>query len=185
MSEMDGILSKVVSKMDDYKETRRSDVPKLFFGIDPGWTGGFAAVDQWGQFVHAFSFKKMTETDVVKDIWAWLGPKLEEEYRPTFCVVEKVHAMPKQGVSSTFKFGWQFGLVRSAVILSEVAWDEVRPAKWQKKLKCRTGGDKGVALARAQQLWPDVDMNKTGYKAFYDALLLADYGRRLHLGLEF
>jgi crossover junction endodeoxyribonuclease RuvC len=183
------ILKRVAGKLAEH--SAKKDLPRLFFGIDPGWSGGLAVLDQWGSVVHASSFNERTETDVVEEVWAWLSGADDEKYLPSRCVIEKVWAFPGQGGSSGFKFGQSYGMLRATIILSRVPWEDIAPVVWSKKMKVPkapkgTKKNKGLNLGRAQQLFPDIKMTKTGKtNSFYDALLLAEYGRRLHLGLEF
>jgi len=187
MTEMDAVR-KVVKRLREGKAD--TGMPKVFIGIDPGWSGGIAVLDQWGGVKHVSTFNDRTEMEVVESVWDWLVGD-EEKSLPSRCVIEKVHAFPGQGVSSVFKFGHSYGLLRAAVILSRIPWEEVTPKKWSTKMKVAKAPkgkkkDKGLNLARAQQLFPNVKMTKTGKQnSFYDALMLAEYGRRLHLGLEF
>ena len=155
---------------------------RLFYGIDPGAAGGFAALNQDGGEEFSYCFKDKTERDIFNAIYPWL---LGEHGKPVFLYIEKVHAMPKQGVASSFNFGVSFGLVRGFVIASRVPWDEVTPSKWQREMRCQSGGDKSIPMDRAQRLWPDVKMNKTGRHQVYDALLVAEYCRRSRLGIPF
>ena len=70
-----------------------------FIGIDPGMSGGIAAiVNQVGV---AYKMPE-TEHDVAELLREILPINVE---RPVKAVIERVGAMPKQGVSSTFKFG--------------------------------------------------------------------------------
>ena len=134
-------------------------------GIDPGRSsGGIAYVaghDAWAW--------KMPETD--RGIWELVNGLSSVA---VLGVLERVSAMPGQGVSSTFKFGASLGELKMALVASGLRFELAAPSKWQGKLACRTGGDKNVSKARAQELWPSLKI--THAKA--DALLLAEYGRR-------
>ena len=91
-----------------------------------------------------------------------------------FAFLEKVGAMPKQGVSSTFKFGQHYGLLRGLLVALQIPREFPTPQTWQKALGCLTGGDKNVSKAKAAQLWPDIKWTH----ATADAALIAEYGRR-------
>lgn len=91
----------------------------------------------------------------------------------TACI-ERVHSMPKQGVSSTFKFGMGYGGLRMALIASRRPWRDVTPQKWQGELGCLTRGDKNVSKSKAQQLFPNLKITH----ATADALLIAEWLRR-------
>ena len=144
----------------------------LFIGIDPGKSGAIAAIDEEGRFV---SVVKLKETE--QDVWTWMLKELGIGYgKPShFAVLEKVGAMPRQGLSSTFKFGVSYGFCRGILTANRVRFEEVTPAKWQGALGCRTKGDKNITKSKAQQMHPDQKITH----ANADALLLAEYARRL------
>ena len=72
-----------------------------YLGVDPGASGALALVDGDGQHVATI---KLSETRL--DVWLWLD---EHRGGVDFAILEEVHSMPRQGVSSTFKFGMSFG----------------------------------------------------------------------------
>lgn len=139
---------------------------KTFIGVDPGQSGGIAVISKQG--VEAF---KMPQTE--KDI-AELFQRIAFSPEPV-AYLEKVHAMPKQGVSSTFKFGVGYGGLRMALTCSGIRFEDVTPARWQKKLGCLTKGDKNITKQKAQQLFPEIKVTH----ALADALLIAEYGRQI------
>jgi Holliday junction resolvasome RuvABC endonuclease subunit len=141
-----------------------------YLGIDPGKSGALAIVDSDGKHVDHI---KLIET--LDDVWSWLVEHHFAGNGISFAVLEKVHAMPRQGVSSTFKFGQSFGACEALLTAAGVRHELVTPAKWQQAMGCRTKGDKNVSKRRAQQLWPKVKITH----ANADALLIAEYARRL------
>ena len=140
-------------------------------GIDPGISGGIAAIGENGLVVIA---KKMPETE--RDVCDFLS-NFDSH---SFAFIESVHAMPKQGVSSTFKFGRNYGFLRGVLIALQIPFQEVSPAVWQRKMECLSHGDKNITKARAQQLFPNVTVTH----AVADALLIAEHGRREYLSRE-
>jgi crossover junction endodeoxyribonuclease RuvC len=146
-----------------------------FLGIDPGKSGAMVLLDLDGTYVDDFKFGDSTELDV----WEWLKEK-RANYEIRRAALELVSAMPKQGVSSTFKFGYSAGFLRGVIVASLTPYVMVSPSKWQSALNCLTGGDKNVSKGRAQQTWPGATR---WTHANSDAALLAEYARRLHCGL--
>jgi len=138
----------------------------LFLGVDPGKSGAMALVGPDGEHV---STVKLKETP--RDVWDWLEGFTESI---SYAVIEKVNAMPRQGVSSSFKFGENFGFCQGLLTASGVRFELVRPQRWQRAQACLTKGDKNVTKNRAQQLWPDVKITH----ALADALLIADFARK-------
>ena len=49
-------------------------------------------------------------------------------------IIEKVHAMPRQGVTSSFQFGRSFGALESLTYLLAKRVDYVAPVVWKKHL---------------------------------------------------
>lgn len=137
----------------------------IVIGIDPGWSGGIATV---GAITNATGFSNMTELDILNTIKAY------RSYTDT-CYMERVHSMPKQGVSSSFKFGHNYGFVRACVLSLGMVMIDVTPQKWQGALGCLTKGDKNITKSRAQQWFPGIKVTH----AVADALLIAEYGRRM------
>lgn len=142
---------------------------KLYIGIDPGKSGGIAALYPDGQ-VHLTA--KLSETE--KDIAEVLKNFDSSFTHWPSALLERVHAMPKQGVSSSFTFGRCYGFLRGLLIALEIPFDEVTPQAWQKSLRCMTKGNKNVSKQKAQQLFPKIKVTH----AIADALLIAEYLRR-------
>ena len=144
-------------------------------GIDPGKRGGIAFVGSDHTEVETLTLKQMTD----RDVWEALAGNDD-----CTCVLEKVHAGPKIGSSASFKFGDSFGCLRMAAIAAGVRLVLVSPQKWQKEfgliVKGRGLGQddtskKNRNKAKAQELFPSVKVTH----AIADALLIAEYGRRL------
>lgn len=146
----------------------------LYVGVDPGAGGGIAVVNEAGA---AQQWTPMPETE--RDVLDWLqlhvGAEGDGRHR---AVLEKVSATPQMGVSSAFSFGRNVGGLRMALVAASLPFDEVPAVRWQKALGCRSGGDKNVTKRRAQELFPSVKVTH----AVADALLLAEYCRRVALG---
>lgn len=140
----------------------------ILFGIDPGASGAIAFIDdETGET----GFIKNAET--YADVNEFLVNTAS--YGECFAVIERVSAMPKQGVSSTFKFGQSFGFLLGILTAAKIPHELVTPVTWQNAMKCRSGGDKRVTKAAAQRLFPNMKITH----ANADALLLAEYARRL------
>jgi crossover junction endodeoxyribonuclease RuvC len=141
-------------------------------GIDPGQSGGIALINESGD-VEAW---KMGETE--RDTLNTIREACYDDPLKCFAYIEKVGAMPKQGVSSTFKFGQNYGFLRGCLIALGIPFETVTPQKWQGFLHCRSRGDKNVTKAKAQELYPQLKITH----AVADALLIAEYGRRIRIG---
>ena len=147
---------------------------QTFAGVDPGHqSGGIAILDALGQVIVTTSLtgtKARPVTD--RDLFDILL-----EHSPSLAMLERVHAMPRQGVSSSFRFGASFGACRTLLTCALVPFEEPTPAQWQKAMQCLSGGDKRVTRAAAQRLFPGEKITH----ANADALLLAEHARRTYL----
>jgi crossover junction endodeoxyribonuclease RuvC len=74
------------------------------------------------------------------------------QMKPDVAVVELVASRPGQGVSSVFRFGCGFGMVRGAIAASGVPLHLVSPSKWKRHFGL--DADKEKARALALRLWP-------------------------------
>jgi len=156
----------------------------VIIGIDPGQTGAVAIIHDDGDItLHD------TPTELVKK-----GKGSKTEYLPAemagilnscrygHCFIEKVGAMPGQGVTSMFNFGKGFGLWLGILAAYQIPYTLVTPQAWKKVLMAGAG-DKDAARGRAQQLYPQVSSQLSRKKDIgrADALLIAEYGRRIGL----
>jgi Holliday junction resolvasome RuvABC endonuclease subunit len=148
---------------------------RAYLGVDPGASGGMAIITDDGRLVAFSVFKDASEDDIVADFKKLLGfsSAFHGRIEVVGAALEQVHAMPKQGVSSTFKFGVSFGVLKASLAWAELRRDLVTPRKWQAALGCLSRGDKNVTKATAQRLFPAVKVTH----AIADALLLAEYAR--------
>lgn len=146
----------------------------LYLGLDPGKSGGIAAVAENGE--HRYSCKM---PGTLHDLLDPLKTLLESD--ACFAVLEKVGPARgrdgrRQGVSSAFVFGENYGALQGILAALTVAHELVSPQRWQTVMACRTGGDKNVSKAMAQRMFPHVKVTH----AIADALILAEYARRTH-----
>lgn len=146
-------------------------IEHCILGIDPGASGAIA-----------FYFPSRPELVSAEDVplaggeidAATLARRINQ-LRPTMAIIEQVGAMPKQGVSSTFKFGTAYGTVRGVVQALGVPMHLVTPGRWKKHF--RLDADKEKARALAIRLWPascHFERKKDHGRA--EAALLARFG---------
>jgi crossover junction endodeoxyribonuclease RuvC len=103
-------------------------------GVDPGQTGGLAIV-QNGRLVKGTRMpvvelrgKKQVDARAVVEWWGDCLMPFD------VAVIEAVHAMPKQGVSSSFQFGRMLGGIESLVFSVGAPVHYVTPAVWKKAM---------------------------------------------------
>lgn len=155
-----------------------TEIPALvsfYMGIDPGAAGGLASVYENG----LAGAIKMPSTE--HDIAHWFKDIKREGL--AFTLIEKAQSFPGQGVSSTFKYGCNYGFLRACLISNDIPFEEISPRKWQsitgcgKKAKNQSKREwKNQLRGRAQQLFPLAKPTL----ATADALLIAEACRRIH-----
>jgi crossover junction endodeoxyribonuclease RuvC len=101
----------------------------------------------------------------------------------THIFIERVGAMPKQGLASTFRFGYAAGIVHAMILGTKTPTLFVLPQVWRRAVGV-TGTGKDACRARAQELFPKsadaFARVKDEHRA--DAALIAAYGSRYVLG---
>ena len=145
---------------------------KVYAGIDCGYrTGGVALIDKSG-FAEVHDLPTYSEGGV--DITALNELLTSVDVDHIF--IEKQQAMPRQGVSSTFKLGYAFGQIVTTAALTLTPYTILTPAGWKKGL--RLPSDKDAARRLAQQWYPKVADQFTRKKDEHraEALLIAHYG---------
>jgi len=147
-----------------------------YIGIDPGQSGGIAALDDEGRVLLAAKLAERTDVEIL-NLLSNIAVNAMGDGLVLRAVIEQVHSMPSQGVASSFTFGTSYGALRMALAARAIPYELVSPAKWQKVLGCRSGGDKNVTKRRAQELFPSLKVTH----AIADALLLAEFCRRLEV----
>lgn len=147
--------------------------PLAFIGMDPGQEGTAYALSSESEIITSIRFEKST----IVDICNWYLD-LAKGFSCT-TALEDVHSMPRDGSASAFKFGRGFGRLEGILAATKARHTYVTPQTWQKALRCLTGGDKKIAKAAAERLWPDFSFTqKTA-----DGCLIAEYCRQRAMGL--
>ena len=148
-----------------------------WIGIDPGQKGGVACVEMSGTLRWAMEMPAISgEVDAFA-----LAAALEHEatVQPIKVIIEQVHSMPGQGVSTTFKFGKNFGIAIGVVAALHLSLHRVTPQKWKQQFVL-TGKDKDASRHKATEYWPEMSENwKFKYQnGVSDAALIAEFARR-------
>lgn len=149
---------------------------KKYIGIDPGAHGGIAVLSADGSVVEV---EKMPTTPM--DLLDFLSRYKDD----SFCILERVGGMPGNGGSAMFNFGKGYGHLQMALLALGIPTNDVTPNKWEKSFQLGSSGKYGKTewknrlKAKAQQLFPSLGRKIT--LATCDALLIAEYGRRLSL----
>lgn len=151
-------------------------------GIDPGLSGAVGWHDDDDGTFGAFDIPTMGEKTSRRVDGRGLLSRLQAQkigtpMRWDFAYFELVHALPKQGVSSTFRFGEATGTITGVLAAWDVPIIRVTPQVWKKHYGLQ-GQQKEQSRAFAIQLFPKaadlLERKKDHQRA--EALLIAAYG---------
>jgi crossover junction endodeoxyribonuclease RuvC len=154
----------------------------IILGIDPGLSGALALYDTSEQTVEVFD---MPVLELVRngkkkgEVSAQALANLLAATTIKAAFVERVNAMPGQGVTSVFSFGRSTGIVEGILAAYDIPTTLVTPQAWQKAVGQRAGKD--GSRERAMQLFPAqvglFQRKKDDGRS--DAALIAYYGAKL------
>ena len=150
----------------------------ISLGIDPGITGAVGGLKN-GQYLAVFDIpsvakgsgvvkREIDPAGLAREISARIDPK---EYVEV--LLERVSAMPGQGVSSVFSLGDSYGACRSVPAILGLPVTLVPPAVWKKHF--HLGRDKEESRALAVRLFPTADLSLKKHADRAEALLMARY----------
>ena len=154
----------------------------LCVGIDPGISGGLALLERRNGAIECVDLADMPTVLIGKkrEIDAGTIVEIMRDWSPEKAILEAVHAMPKQGVSSTFAFGRGVGIVVGVLSTLRIPFVEIRPQEWQKAvLRGCPGEGKDKCLKWAWSMFPDAELKTARGRLLdgrADALGLAYFG---------
>jgi crossover junction endodeoxyribonuclease RuvC len=141
----------------------------VYVGVDPGAKGGIAVINADGFLVYPYSDSQLLKV---------AASLTDEDAR---CCLEQVHAMPRQGVSSTFKFGMSYGFIKGVLESFGISYQEIPPQRWKKEFGLNS--DKAASIEVCRRLFPSAVLRasercRTDNDGMAEALLMAEYARR-------
>jgi len=154
----------------------------LIIGIDPGISGSICFFKD-GKILDVIEMPTMTEGKKNKkqvngsQIYNEILKRVNKlEISDIRVIVEKVSAMPGQGVTSMFNFGQSFGILKGICSAMQLPIYFVRPAKWKKYFNL-INSEKDASRTRAIEIFPyfssQLSKKKDANKA--DAILIASF----------
>ena len=162
-------------------------LPDAILGLDPGVNGGLALLTIGGGLVAVSAVSALkTEAALVRQLLS---------YRDIFpqggvvAYLEKVGYIRGDGGKGSFTFGKMYGFLRGVLGALAVPVRDVYPAVWQGRMGCLSRGNKNVTKRMAESKFPMYRTFSQGNgrgatpkaitHAIADALLIAEYGRRI------
>ena len=145
----------------------------VFIGIDPGKTGGIACIDTESGICYTVPY---SDADLID-----LCSSESRKGQNVVCCLEKVGAMPGQGVVSMFSFGQSVGYIKGVLESFKIPYQEITPQKWKREFGLNS--EKAASAKVCNRLFPDVSLLATPrckkpHDGMTEALLMAEYARR-------
>lgn len=151
----------------------------ISIGIDPGLTGAIAILDDDAATVHDMPVYQYSQTGFVKravglEVFTNILYPYSERIGGTHVFLERVNAMPGQGVAGMFSLGMSYWGAKGVLHGLDMPVELIRPQDW--KAHYGIGRDKDVARHLAHHYYPDVDLRLKKHHGRAEALLIARYG---------
>lgn len=148
----------------------------ICIGIDPGKSGAMVIRLSDGR-MGGFVF----DTDLYALKLKQVNALCSSYGETAMCCLERVGAMPKQGLSSTFNFGENFGFIQGLLTANKIPYELVRPQKWKKEFGITS--DKNTSIMVCQRLFPNLNLLRTEkcrkpHDGIAEAALMCEYARR-------
>ena len=149
-----------------------------YIGIDPGKSGGIAIINcaDHVKVTPMILAGKDLDVSAIED---WIFGNYNHTQRTIACI-EKVHSMPKQGVASSFKFGFVTGVMHGIIGTLGIPLHLVTPQAWKKEILAGTLKDKDAAIDFCRRVYPEVNLlaterSRKPHSGMADALCIARY----------
>lgn len=153
----------------------------LYVGSDPGSTGAAAVLREDGRIYSVCRYAKATLPEIADYFRDLSTPENLLQV-----MTEQVASRPGQGVRSMFTFGRNMGHIEGILTALQIPYDMVTPQVWQRRLgipaksktETKDQHKKKIRQFAQQRRWPRYNITAD----IADALLIADYCRRLDQG---
>jgi len=154
-----------------------------FIGIDPGIHGAVA-------FIHCIESRGLPDVYVVdmpegrKELCDFFTAQCFVPPMHTFVAgIENPQPVPLQRARSVATFWEGIGIIKGILLMLGVQVQAVRPQDWKTELGTRSNSTKqakALSIARARELFSWVDLKDKRDAGRSDALLIAEYTRRMY-----
>lgn len=147
----------------------------IIFAIDPGLGGAWAVIVDGRPAI--LGDMPVAGEGTKRRVSASVLGQLMRDGHPDLCVVETANSMPKQGVSSTFRFGMAFGAAVAVPGVLGIPVELVTPQVWKRHFRL-LGENKEAARQKALDLAPQISASLSRKKddGRAEALLIGLYG---------
>ena len=143
----------------------------IYVGVDPGKKGGYAITDGQVMTVYPWDDQEFVENMAIA-----------MNTEKCVAAVEKVGAMPGQGVTSMFSFGQSYGFILGVLTAFGIGYQLVPPTVWKREFGLLHTSKQG-SVEVAKRLFPGVSLLPTDRcrkesDGMADALCICEFARR-------
>jgi crossover junction endodeoxyribonuclease RuvC len=158
-----------------------NDARSKILSIDPGLNGAWAVLGHGEEYVDMGELPRFQKLVSAVELGA-----IFRMHKPESCVIEKVGAMPGQGVTSVFTFGCAYGVAIGVAGGSDTPLAFVSPGRWKAHFRL-TGKPKDASRELAIRLYPGLarSLALKKHHGRADALLLARFALDVEAGRGF
>ncbi len=151
----------------------------VIIAFDPGKNGGISVGSESSDLfvIPMLMAGNELDTAAIKD--------LIKDRKPEKAIVEKVGAMPGQGVVSTFNFGCNYGKLLGLLSGLSVPTELVTPQRWKGVVLDGTPKDKDAAIAYCRRVFPEISLiatprSRNPHDGIADVICIWEFGRRTY-----
>lgn len=166
----------------------------VVIGIDPGLSGGLAAMTLGGDIVSVMPMPTLkigngkSEVDI-EILVNWLRAR-KASHNVGCAALERVASRPGQGVCAVFSFGVGYGMVRGVLTTLGIPVELPRPQEWQKHIFAGmppAKDTKTLSVAYCSRRFPGLSLQMTprarkAHDGVADAVCISEWCRRLMAG---
>lgn len=151
-----------------------------YIGIDPGKKGAITILSVNNQAqISDMPLQENGDIDALNIFYILKDMQNEN----CFCILEKAHAMPKQGVVSVFNYGKGYGKIQAVLEMLNISYMEMTSQKWKKEFSL-IKKDKKESVMIAGKLKPEQNFRTERGRLLdgrAESFLIAEYARRKNL----
>ena len=130
-------------------KNRKITHKKIIIGIDPGFSGAIAFYNSTTKRLKIYDLplKKIMNKNQIDGVrFSQMIRFISDDIE--FAAIEDVHAMPNQGVVSTFRFGYNAGILLGVLCAHGLKILRIKPSVWKSALNLSANKKDSIELAK-------------------------------------
>lgn len=150
----------------------------MYLGIDPGFSGALAVLDENLEVIHyqdmpiiEVAKKRELDEPELRDILRRFSPY----YINLTVGIEKSQTMPNQGIVSSGRYMASYGFLRGLCVGMGLPYILIRPPTWKKAMLADMPKEKGSSIQKVGQIYPNIKFTRKKDHGICDAILIARY----------